>query len=107
MTKSVRDFQVFAKPIGPLCNLACRYCYYSSIQTSQAGTESLRMPDSLLEEYVRQHIEATAGETVSFSWHGGEPTLMGLDYFRRSSPCSAGTCLGTSACLTECRQTAC
>jgi len=83
MTKSVRDFQVFAKPIGPLCNLACRYCYYSSIQTSPADTGSLRMPDSLLEEYVRQHIEATAGETVSFSWHGGEPTLLGLDYFRK------------------------
>jgi len=83
MTKSVRDFQVFAKPIGPLCNLACRYCYYSNLRTSPANTDSIRMPDPVLEAYVRRHIEASAGDTVSFSWHGGEPTLLGLDYFRR------------------------
>ncbi len=83
MTKTVREFQVFAKPAGPLCNLACRYCYYSSGQTSAAAADSYRMPDDALEEYIRQHIHAAPGETVSFSWHGGEPTLLGLEYFRK------------------------
>ena len=78
-----REFQVFAKPAGPLCNLGCRYCYYSNVQFPHGNVESFRMPDQLLEEYIRQHIEASSGETISFSWHGGEPTLLGLDYFRR------------------------
>jgi uncharacterized protein len=83
MAKAVREFQVFAKPIGSICNLQCRYCYYVDKQPRHAGVESLRMPDSLLEEYIVQHIEATRGDTITYSWHGGEPTLLGLDYFQR------------------------
>jgi uncharacterized protein len=83
MAKTLQEFQVFAKPIGSLCNLECRYCYYVNKQLSAAGVETLRMPDSLLEEYIVQHIEASPGTTIAFSWHGGEPTLLGLDYFRK------------------------
>jgi uncharacterized protein len=83
MPKAAREFQVFAKPIGPLCNLNCRYCYYLNKQPLHANAASLRMPDSLLDAYIRQHIEASPGQTISFSWHGGEPTILGLDYFRR------------------------
>jgi uncharacterized protein len=83
MVQASRGFQVFAKPVGPLCNLACRYCYYIQKQPAHAGVESLRMPETLLEEYILQHIAASRGPVIEFSWHGGEPTLLGLDYFRK------------------------
>jgi uncharacterized protein len=83
MAKTAREFQVFVKPVGALCNLECRYCYYSHNQPPQTDTESLRMTDALLEAYILQHMEASPGRTISFSWHGGEPTLSGLDYFRK------------------------
>ena len=83
MVQASRDFQVFAKPVGPLCNMACRYCYYISKQPLHAAIDSLRMPDALLEEYIVQHIAATRRPTIAFSWHGGEPTLLGLDYFKK------------------------
>lgn len=72
-------FQVFAKPVGALCNLACRYCYYRS--AAQSGLR--RMPDDLMESYILQHIEASAEPVIDFSWHGGEPALYGLEGFRR------------------------
>jgi uncharacterized protein len=83
MVQASRDFQVFAKPVGPLCNLACRYCYYISKQLPHTGEESMRMPDALLEEYIVQHIAASRGPRIEFSWHGGEPTLLGLGYFKK------------------------
>ena len=83
MVKASREFQVFVKPAGAICNLDCRYCYYLKKQHVYPPGESFRMPDSLLEEYIVQHIDASPGPTASFSWHGGEPTILGLDYFRR------------------------
>jgi hypothetical protein len=44
---------------------------------------SFRMPDSILEEYIIQHIAASSGSVINFSWHGGEPTILGLEYFRK------------------------
>ena len=77
------DFQVFVKPIGASCNLACNYCYY--LNKSDLHGESVigRMSDKLLEIYIIQHIQASSEQSIFFSWHGGEPTLAGLDYFRR------------------------
>ena len=77
------DFQVFVKPIGASCNLACNYCYY--LNKSDLHDESVigRMSDKLLEIYIIQHIQASSEQSIFFSWHGGEPTLAGLDYFRR------------------------
>ncbi len=77
-----REFQLFAKPIGALCNLECAYCYYLRSQRPGPSGGPPRMPTQLLEEYIVQHIDASPGRLVSFSWHGGEPTLLGLDYFR-------------------------
>ena len=82
MAPASRDFQVFAKPIGALCNLECAYCYYLLSQPPNSSGAPPRMPERLLEEYIVQHVEAAPGRLVSFSWHGGEPTLLGLDYFR-------------------------
>jgi len=75
-------FQVFAKPGGPICNLDCRYCYYLEKADLYPEVRSFRMSHALLEEYIVQHVEAATGEVIRFSWHGGEPTLLGLDYFR-------------------------
>jgi uncharacterized protein len=83
LAKASREFQIFAKPTGALCNLDCRYCYYLEKQRLLHASGSFRMPDALLERYIAQHIEASPGPTVTFSWHGGEPTILGMDYFRR------------------------
>lgn len=77
------DFQVFVKPVGASCNLACSYCYYLAKSELFADSGLHRMEDDLLEMYIVQHIEASTEPTIFFSWHGGEPTLAGLDYFRR------------------------
>jgi uncharacterized protein len=83
MVKASRDFQVFAKPIGSLCNLDCHYCYYLKTEHLYPKGESFRMPDNILEEYIVQHIDASSETVIRFSWHGGEPTVLGLDYFRK------------------------
>ena len=76
-------FHVVAKPRGALCNLACAYCFYLSKEALYPGRDP-RMRDALLEAAVRQHIEAQRAPEVVFDWQGGEPTLMGLDFFRRA-----------------------
>ena len=83
MARASRSFQVFVKPAGAACNLACGYCYYRLKDERPASGPPGRMPDDLLEDYIVQHFEASPDEIVRFSWHGGEPTLLGLDYFRR------------------------
>ncbi len=82
MAKASHEFQVFAKPIGSACNLHCHYCYYREKGHLCQTGEAHRMSEDLLEEYLVQHIEACSTATIRFSWHGGEPTLLGLDYFR-------------------------
>lgn len=83
MVKASREFQIFAKPGGSICNLACHYCYYLKKEDLYPKGESFRMPDDILEEYIVQHIDASSGSVINFSWHGGEPTILGLDYFRK------------------------
>lgn len=83
MTRASRTFQVFAKPTGAVCNLACHYCYYLDRGHLYPGAESFRMSDEILEAHIIQHIDAYPDETIRFHWHGGEPTVLGPDYFRR------------------------
>jgi uncharacterized protein len=83
MAQASRSFQVFVKPAGPACNLSCRYCYYLGKERLYPDGEAFRMPEIVLEEYIVQHIEASPDEAIRFSWHGGEPTVLGLEYFRR------------------------
>jgi len=77
------DFQVFVKPVGAVCNLDCQYCYYLEKQQLYTEKHGYRMPDDLLEKYIIQHISASSGPELFFSWHGGEPTLAGLQFFKR------------------------
>ncbi|MBI3939597.1 MAG: anaerobic sulfatase maturase [Acidobacteria bacterium] len=83
MVRAAREFQVLAKPAGPVCNLDCHYCYYLKKRQLYPDAESFRMPEDLLEEYILQHIEASEDAVITFCWHGGEPTVLGLDYFRK------------------------
>ncbi|HEY5469651.1 MAG TPA: anaerobic sulfatase maturase [Bacteroidales bacterium] len=76
-----REFQIFVKPVGPVCNLNCSYCYYLGKKNLYPKGESYQMPDDLLEKYVIQHIQATTGDIIIFSWHGGEPLLAGIRFF--------------------------
>jgi uncharacterized protein len=83
MVKASREFQIFTKPIGSICNLNCYYCYYLKKKHLYPKDKSFRMPDEILEEYIVQHIDASPETIIRFSWHGGEPTILGLDYFRK------------------------
>lgn len=76
-------FQVIAKPVGPLCNLRCKYCFYLEKERLYPATTSWAMPDDVLESFIRQYIEAQGSPVITFAWQGGEPTLLGVDYFRR------------------------
>ena len=83
MVKASREFQVFVKPIGSICNLGCHYCYYLEKKQLYEKNTSFRMSEEILEAYIVQHMEAFPGPAINFSWHGGEPTLLGVDYFRK------------------------
>ena len=76
-------FHVMAKPNGSTCNLDCKYCFYLSKETLPKGPGSGQMNDETLELFIRQYIEGVTASEVVFSWQGGEPTLRGLDFFRR------------------------
>ena len=76
-------YHVMVKPAGALCNLDCPYCFYLHKTDLLAHERNARIDDSLLEAHIRQYIEAQTGDEVVFSWQGGEPTVMGLDFFRR------------------------
>jgi len=79
----VRHFHVMAKPIGPVCNLDCIYCYYLSKKNFFQDQENWRMSEASLERFIRQYIAAQNVEQINFSWQGGEPVLMGLDFFKK------------------------
>jgi uncharacterized protein len=76
-------FHLLAKPTGATCNLDCAYCFFLSKEMLYPGSR-FRMADELLETYIRQLIEAHRAPHVTIAWQGGEPTLMGIDFFRRS-----------------------
>jgi uncharacterized protein len=84
MASESREFQVFVKPVGARCNLHCSYCYYLEKQGMARSSAGRCMSDEMLERYIRQHIEASTEPDIFFSWHGGEPTLAGLDFFRKA-----------------------
>ena len=82
-TDALPGFHLLAKPTGAVCNLGCKYCFFLS-KKNLYPLSSFKMSDELLETYTRQYIEAQQIAQATFAWQGGEPTLMGLDFFRRS-----------------------
>jgi uncharacterized protein len=84
MKKKSPEFQIFVKPAGALCNLRCKYCYYHDKKNLYPQKRTFIMNDEILERYIIQHIEATTEESINFSWHGGEPLLAGIDFFKKA-----------------------
>ena len=76
-------FHLLAKPTGAICNLDCAYCFFLDKEVFYPGSK-FRMSDEMLEQYIRQLIESHQTEEVTMAWQGGEPTLMGLDFYRRA-----------------------
>ncbi len=75
-------FHVMTKPSGPLCNLDCAYCFYLEKEKLYPEQTDWRMPEDVLESNIRQFIEGQQSRDLSFAWQGGEPTILGVDYFR-------------------------
>lgn len=80
MSGGKRPFAVMAKPVGSRCNMRCGYCYY----LDKPAPGPALMTEAVLERFVAQVIAASPGPVVSFTWHGGEPTLAGLPFYRRA-----------------------
>ncbi len=76
-------FHILTKPVGPICNLDCKYCFYLEKEVLYPNVTKWAMPDDVLEAYVRQYIEAQPADKIQFAWQGGEPTLLGVDFFRK------------------------
>jgi uncharacterized protein len=80
---SAEPFVVMAKPVGPICNLDCGYCYYLGKKALFPPQERFRMTPQVLESYISSFIASSPGPLVHFGWHGGEPTLAGIGFYRR------------------------
>ncbi|VTN11853.1 Anaerobic sulfatase-maturating enzyme homolog YdeM [Raoultella terrigena] len=78
-----RRFHVMAKPTGSACNLDCTYCFYLHKDELLQQETHCNMSDEVLENFIRQYIDGQDGEQIVFSWQGGEPTLMGLEFFHK------------------------
>ena len=78
-----QGIHVVAKPIGPMCNLNCEYCFYLEKQALFAPGEQYRMSDKVLSAFITNYITSQPTPVVEFVWQGGEPTLLGIDFFKR------------------------
>ena len=78
-----KAFNIITKPIGPKCNLDCTYCFYLEKEKLFPEKEDFRMSEEKLESYIRQYIESQDINQINFTWQGGEPTLLGLEFFKR------------------------
>jgi len=78
-----QGLHVVAKPVGPACNLDCTYCFYLEKKALFDQGISMRMSDSLLQSFIKNYLESQPTPEVEFVWQGGEPTLLGVDFFRR------------------------
>lgn len=76
-------FHLLAKPTGAACNLDCAYCFFLDKELLYPGSK-FRMPDEVLEAYIRQLIESHRTDQVTIAWQGGEPTIMGPDFYRQA-----------------------
>ncbi|MEM9954455.1 MAG: anaerobic sulfatase maturase [Chloroflexota bacterium] len=77
-----QNFHVMTKPRGAICNLDCKYCYFLSKERLYSES-NFHMSETLLEIYIRQYIESQQASEVTFVWQGGEPTLIGLDFYKQ------------------------
>jgi len=76
-------FNVMLKPFGPICNLNCTYCYYLEKKNLYQETSNFKMKDEVLEVFIKEYIQSQDVPVISFVWQGGEPSLLGLDYYKK------------------------
>lgn len=83
LAQQAQGVHVVAKPIGPLCNIDCEYCFYLEKQALYGTEKSFRMSDTVLKTFITNYISSQPTPAVEFVWQGGEPTLMGIDFYKR------------------------
>jgi radical SAM protein with 4Fe4S-binding SPASM domain len=100
----VRRVHVMVKPTGARYNLNCTYCYYLPKEQLLGKPESWSISDELLGEFIRQYFDSHNNKEVIFSWQGGEPTLLGLEFFRKvvALPGQCRNCDYQFTCFGEC-----
>lgn len=76
-------FNIMIKPCGSVCNLDCRYCYYLDKASLYGGHEP-KMSDELLEKVIKDYAESVDMPEITFNWHGGEPLVAGIDFYRKA-----------------------
>lgn len=82
---ALTGFHVMTKPTGPICNLDCSYCFYLDKEKLYPRKTDWAMRPEVLESHIRQYIAAHRGHPeINFAWQGGEPTLLGVEYYRRA-----------------------
>jgi uncharacterized protein len=84
ITDAGHGFHLLTKPVGPICNLDCKYCFYLEKEKLYPGESQWRMSDAVLEEYIRQYIQSQPAPEINFAWQGGEPTLLGVEFFHKA-----------------------
>ena len=77
-------FQITVKPFGPVCNLDCHYCYYLEKEKMYATSGHFRMSERVLETFIDEYIASQNVPVVQFVWHGGEPTMLGMDFYKKA-----------------------
>jgi len=77
-------FNIMAKPFGPVCNLDCHYCYYLEKEKMYDTSGRFKMNEQVLEKYIDEYIASQNVPVVQFVWHGGEPTMLGMDFYKRA-----------------------
>lgn len=78
-----RAYHVMVKPVGAICNLDCTYCYYLHKEHLLGSPSRFQISDDILELHIKQYIEGQDRDEIVFTWQGGEPTLLGLDFFEK------------------------
>ena len=80
---ATRAYHAMVKPVGAICNIDCTYCYYLHKEKLLGSQSKFQITDEILETHIRQYIEGQDRDEVVFSWQGGEPTLLGLEFFHK------------------------
>ena len=83
-TPFAKPLYVMLKPAGAHCNLACKYCYYLEKNNLYQNSHRHLMSDEMLEQFTREYIEAQTMPQVLFTWHGGEPLMRSIDFYKKA-----------------------
>ena len=84
LSTSTQGFHMLAKPSGPICNLDCHYCFYTEKESLFEPKTPFRMSEQTLEHFIKNYIEGQDVNEIPFVWQGGEPTLLGLNFYKKA-----------------------